>query len=249
MVIGMIANKFAGNELHIGLRNKEIKQTPLETDEDKEEDSVSPEPLIQLEFEEPGFWDKIKSGMRWSFTELSVTICKYTVSGMLIAGLIFNVVPQSFIQDYLGQPGFVSLFGITVIAALMYVCAVGHIPFIAALVASGAAPGVAITFLMAGAGTNIPELLTISRMIGKRAMILYFTMVVIISNTVGYLTNRLLMPGFTPVLDYNQTQHTISYANKMIIGFPDWAQHISSVILICYAIFALYKYIKGKTTK
>ena len=57
------------------------------------------------------------------------------------------------------------------------------------------------------------------------------------------------MPGFTPVLDYNQTQHTISYANKMIIGFPDWAQHISSVILICYAIFALYKYIKGKTAK
>ena len=218
-------------------------------DEDEEDDSVSPEPLIQLEFEEPGFWDKIKSGMRWSFTELSVTICKYTVSGMLIAGLIFNVVPQSFIQDYLGQPGFVSLLGITVIAALMYVCAVGHIPFIAALVASGAAPGVAITFLMAGAGTNIPELLTISKMIGKRAMIMYFTMVVIISNIVGYLTNRLLMPGFTPVLDYNQTQHTISYANKMIIGFPDWAQHISSVILICYAIFALYKYIKGKTTK
>ena len=82
MVIGMIANKFAGNELHIGLRNKEIKQTTLETDEDEEDDSVSPEPLIQLEFEEPGFWDKIKSGMRWSFTELSVTICKYTVSGM-----------------------------------------------------------------------------------------------------------------------------------------------------------------------
>ena len=95
------------------------KPNDIETDEDKEEDSVSTEPLIQLEFEEPGFWDKIKSGMRWSFTELSVTICKYTVSGMLIAGLIFNVVPQSFIQDYLGQPGFVSLFGITVIAALM----------------------------------------------------------------------------------------------------------------------------------
>ena len=66
---------------------------------------------------------------------------------------------------------------------------------------------------------------------------------------IPFLALLCLMPGFTPVLDYNQTQHTISYANKMIIGFPDWAQHISSVILICYAIFALYKYIKGKTTK
>ena len=250
MVIGMIANKFAGNELHIGLRNKEIKQTILENDEDGEEDAVSSEPLIQLEFEEPGFWDKIKSGMRWSFTELSVTICKYTVSGMLIAGLIFNVVPQSFIQDYLGQPGFVSLLGITRdCCTYVCVCSGTYSEFIAALCCQQERHlENAITFLMAGAGTNIPELLTISRMIGKRAMIMYFTMVVIISNVVGYLTNRLLMPGFTPVLDYNQTQHTISYANKMIISFPDWAQHISSVILICYAIYALYKYIKGKTT-
>ena len=82
---------------------------------------------------------------------------------MLIAGLIFNVFPQSAIQTYLGNPGFVSLFGITVVAAFMYVCAVGHIPFIAALVASGAAPGVAITFLMAGAATNIPGLVTIEQ--------------------------------------------------------------------------------------
>lgn len=248
-LIGVIANHFAGDELHIGLRNQKYGDSEVSVKLEMDDDSEEEGGMIQLEFEEMTFWEKIKSGLRWSATELAVTISKYSISGMLLAGLLFTIIPQSFIQDYLGQPGFVSLLGITVIAALMYVCAVGHIPFIAALVASGAAPGVAITFLMAGAGTNIPELLTISKMIGKRAMIMYFTMVVIISNVVGYLTNRLLMPGFTPVLDYNQTQHTISYANKMIISFPDWAQHISSVILICYAIFALYKYIKGKTTK
>lgn len=205
--------------------------------------------MIQLEFEEPGFWEKIKSGLRWSLTELSVTISKYTVTGMLIAGVLFNIVPQSFIQDYLGNPGFVSLFGITVVAALMYVCAVGHIPFIAALVASGAAPGVAITFLMAGAGTNIPELLTISKTIGKRAMFMYFGMVVVISNIVGYITNRLLMPGFTPVLNYDQTQHTISYANKMIVVMPGWIQNLCSGILVCYALYSLFKIIKGKAGK
>lgn len=57
---------------------------------------------------------------------------------MLTAALIFSLVPQTAIQRYLGNPGFVSLLGITVIAAVMYVCAVGHIPFIAAIVASGA---------------------------------------------------------------------------------------------------------------
>ncbi|MCB6202319.1 efflux transporter SaoE [Extibacter muris] len=248
MIIGIAANRFAKDELYIGLKKK--KEEPnLAMDTPKEEDAGKVEPMIQLEFEEPGFWEKVKSGLHWSLTELSVTISKYTVTGMLIAGILFNVVPQSFIQDYLGNPGFVSLLGITVIAALMYVCAVGHIPFIAALVASGAAPGVAITFLMAGAGTNIPELLTISKTIGKRAMLMYFGMVAVISNVVGYITNRLLMPGFTPVLNYDQAQHTISYANKMIVVMPGWLQNICSGILVCYALYSLFKIVKAKAGK
>lgn len=247
MIIGIVANHFAGNELHIGLRNKNKEEAEgtisLETDEEEEP------AMIQLEFEEPSVWEKLKSGLRWSFTELSVTISKYTVSGMLIAGFLFTVVPQSFVQDYLGNPGMISLLGITVVAALMYVCAVGHIPFIAALVASGAAPGVAITFLMAGAGTNIPELLTISKTIGKRAMFMYFPMVVVISNLVGYLTNRLLMPGFNPVLDFDRTSHTIQQANKLIIALPDWGEWICSGILVAYAAYALFTAIRSKMKK
>ena len=247
MIIGIVANHFAGNELHIGLRNKNNEEAEgtisLETDEEEEP------AMIQLEFEEPSVWEKLKSGLRWSFTELSVTISKYTVSGMLIAGFLFTVVPQSFVQDYLGNPGMISLLGITVVAALMYVCAVGYIPFIAALVASGAAPGVAITFLMAGAGTNIPELLTISKTIGKRAMFMYFSMVVVISNLVGYLTNRLLMPGFNPVLDFDRTSHTIQQANKLIIALPDWGEWICSGILVAYAAYALLKAIRSKMKK
>ena len=247
MIIGIVANHFAGNELHIGLRNKNNEEAEgtisLETDEEEEP------AMIQLEFEEPSVWEKLKSGLRWSFTELSVTISKYTVSGMLIAGFLFTVVPQSFVQDYLGNPGMSSLLGITVVAALMYVCAVGHIPFIAALVASGAAPGVAITFLMAGAGTNIPELLTISKTIGKRAMFMYFSMVVVISNLVGYLTNRLLMPGFNPVLDFDRTSHTIQQANKLIIALPDWGEWICSGILVAYAAYALSTAIRSKMKK
>ena len=247
MIIGIVANHFAGNELHIGLRNKNKEEAEgtisLETDEEEEP------AMIQLEFEEPSVWEKLKSGLRWSFTELSVTISKYTVSGMLIAGFLFTVVPQSFVQDYLGNPGMISLLGITVVAALMYVCAVGYIPFIAALVASGAAPGVAITFLMAGAGTNIPELLTISKTIGKRAMFMYFSMVVVISNLVGYLTNRLLMPGFNPVLDFDRTSHTIQQANKLIIALPDWGEWICSGILVAYAAYALSTAIRSKMKK
>lgn len=124
MLIGMIANKFAGDELHIGLRNKKYGGSEVSVklemdDEDEEEGSIGG--MIQLEFEEPTFWEKIKSGLRWSATELAVTVSKYSITGMLMAGFLFTIVPQSFIHDYLGQPGVISLVGIAVIAALMYV--------------------------------------------------------------------------------------------------------------------------------
>lgn len=245
MIIGVVANRYAGDELHIGInkihKKEEEEEGRITLEADEDDDAPA---MIQLEFEEPSFWEKVKSGLRWSLTELSVTISKYTVTGMLIAGFLFTVVPQSFVQDYLGNPGMISLLGITVVAGLMYVCAVGHIPFIAALVASGAAPGVAITFLMAGAGTNIPELLTITKTIGKRAMLMYFTMVVGISNLVGWITNKLLMPGFIPVLDFDRTSNTIAHANRLMVTIPEWGEWICSLVLIGYALYSLWKYIR-----
>ena len=93
----------------------------LEMDDEDEEEGAGIGGMIQLEFEEPSFWDKIKTGLRWSATELSVTVSKYSITGMLMAGFLFTIIPQSFIHDYLGQPGVISLIGIAVVAALMYV--------------------------------------------------------------------------------------------------------------------------------
>lgn len=230
MLIGIIANKFGGEELYYkpAYENKRI-QLNL---------SKAKRPVGQ----------RIKSGLRWSFTELATAISKYTVSGMLIAGVLFTVIPQGAIQRYLGDPGVVSLLGITVIAALMYVCAVGHIPFIAAIVASGAAPGVAITFLTAGCATNIAELISIRKTIGKRAVTLYAISVIAISQIGGYLTNKLL-PDFQPVLDFDKVTNSISSANAFIVEFPEWLQLICSLVLVAYAAAALYNMLKKAVKK
>ncbi len=225
MLIGTIANKLGGEELYykpayetkrIQLNLKRAKRTVAE---------------------------RVKMGLHWAFTELAVVISKFTVSGMLIGGLLFTVVPQSAIQRYLGDPGMISLLGITAVAALMYVCAVGHIPFIAAIVASGAAPGVAVTFLTAGCATNIAELISIRNLIGKRAVWIYATSVIILSQVGGLLTNWLL-PNFQPVLDFDRATNSISNANALIIEFPEWLQYGCSFILIGYACIALYRWVK-----
>lgn len=227
LLIGLIGNRFGGEELYYKPAYEEKTDGPK----------------LNLVWQKPTVWQKIKTGVHWSFTELAVTISKYTVSGMLMAGVLFTVVPQSAISRYLGDPGMVSLLGITVVAALMYVCAVGHIPFIAALVASGAAPGVAVTFLMAGCATNIAELLTIRRTIGKRSMWMYSGLVILLSQIAGYITNRLLT-NFTPVLDYDAVTNSISSANVLIVETPDWLQFGCSLVLIGYACFAFFRWLK-----
>lgn len=228
LIIGMVANRFGGPELYY-----------------KPAFEAAQQPKFKLQQEKPSFRARVLIGLRWSFTELAVTISKYTISGMLMAGVLFTVVPQSAITRYLGDPGMISLLGITVVAALMYVCAVGHIPFIAALVASGAAPGVAITFLMAGCATNIAELLTIRKTIGRRSVIMYSSMVILLSEIMGYVTNRLL-PNYQPVLDFDAVTHSISKANVLIVEVPGWIQSGCSLVLVAYACVSLVRWLKER---
>ena len=225
LLIGIIGNKLGGEELYY--KPAYEKQ----------------EPKIKLMMQKRSVGRRIKTGVRWAFTELAMAVSKYTVSGMLIAGVLFTVVPQGAIQRYLGDPGMVSLLGITVVAALMYVCAVGHIPFIAAIVASGAAPGVAITFLTAGCATNIAELISIRKTIGKRAVALYSISVIILSQVGGLLAN-ILLPDFQPVLDFDKATNSISSANVFLVEFPEWVQTICSMVLVVYALIALYRIVK-----
>ena len=229
MIIGTVANRFGGKEL--------FRQS-----------DISSEKKILLETEKPSIFGKLKNGLIWSFGELTPMVAKYAVSGMLLMGLLLNIVPQTAIQRYLGDPGFISLFGVTVVAALMYVCAVGHMPLVAALVASGASPGVAVTFLMAGASTNIAELLTINRTIGKRAMFMYAGLVVVLANIAGFLTNRILS-DFVPVFNFDTATRSIAAAGRLMISTPEWMKYICTCIITGFAIWSLCKYFFKRVKK
>ncbi len=104
-------------------------------------------------------------------------------------------------------------------------------------------------YLMAGAGTNVPELLTITKMIGKKAAFMYFSMVAVLGFASGYITNKLLMPDFKPMLDFNKTTNTIEMVNTMIVEIPAWGQYACSFVVIGFAMVALYRYLKRKFKK
>lgn len=219
LIVGILGNKLGKNELY-------IKQ-----DEDEEI-------AIELEEEELTIKQKIVEGLKWSFSELALTISKYVVIGMLVAGFITTVFPSSIIQKYLGNPGVLSLGSIAVLACVMYVCAVGHIPFIAALVASGASPGVAITFLIAGAATNLPELISMYNVIGKRTVAIYSITLTTSALVIGYITNKLLI-GKVSNLNISYTQDSINIANTIMLDIPDSMKYLCSFIIFIFFIKAM----------
>jgi hypothetical protein len=128
----------------------------------------------------------------------------------------------------------------------MYVCALGHIPFIAALVAAGTAPGIAITFLLSGVATNLPEILSIWKLIGKRAVVIYTSSVVLFGLIAGYVTNLMLGKNFTPQFDMSKAQTGINIANKMTFSFPSWLETFCAVCVIAVGIYSWFLYLKSK---
>jgi uncharacterized membrane protein YraQ (UPF0718 family) len=226
VAVGMAGNALAGRELQAPGLDAPAEQAGLEDGEHV--------PLS----------GKLLSGLQWGFADLGVQVSKYVLPGMLLAGLITTIVPSSLIQRYLGNPGLLSIGGIALIGAVMYVCAVGHIPFIAAMVASGAAPGVAVTFLMTGAATNLPELLSIYKLIGRRAVVIYNVGVVGISLLAGYITNRLLMPGFAPYFNLSHARQSIYLAGRLTLTSPDLVHYLCSAIVVCLGIYALWPGLK-----
>lgn len=117
---------------------------------------------------------------------------------------------------------------------------------IAALIASGASPGAAITFLMAGAATNIPEIISIGKMIGKRTATIYTVVISAYAMFIGFMTNKLLMPGFQRQMEYDEVTNAINYANKMMLSFPEWVKYVCSAIVFYFflksAFFKLRNY-------
>lgn len=219
-IIGIVGNNLAGEELYF--KNASIHmQGELQDDR--------------------SLTDKLRDGMSWVINDFGLTISKYVISGMLMAGFILVTFPSSLIQKYLGNPSALSLLNIAILASVMYVCAVGHIPFIAAMIASGASPGSAVTFLIAGASTNIAELISIYKMIGKRAAILYGGFVTLLSLFFGYITNLILMPGFKPSISISSIDYSINYANKLMVIFPEWSKYAASTIIFGFFSYAMYQ--------
>lgn len=123
------------------------------------------------------FGQKIKSALHYAFVEMMQDIGKWLVVGLVIAGLITVFVPDSFFAVFADKP-LLSMLLVLAFAIPMYLCATGSIPIAVALMMKGLSPGTALVLLMAGPAVNAASMLVISKVMGRRTLMLYLLSIV-----------------------------------------------------------------------
>lgn len=140
--------------------------------------------------EKESFTDKLKGGMGFAFNDLLHDIGKWFLLGIFLAGVISVFISPETINSYFGNE-YLSMVLMLAIAIPLYVCATASTPIAAALALKGISPGAALVFLLAGPATNVASLTVVSKILGKKAAVVYLTVIIVMSFVAGMLVNYL----------------------------------------------------------
>lgn len=139
-----------------------------------------------LNFKNKAKESKIKILFSQSFNEYK-KILPYIVMGMAIGAIIHGAFPQEFFQNYMKDYGVLGVFIAAFIGVLLYMNCTAMVPVALALTTSGIPLGIMMSFLIAGAGCSLPELILLKRIFKTSFLILFASMIVVIAISFGLL--------------------------------------------------------------
>lgn len=165
--------------------------------------------------------EKLRAGMRFAFDDLMADLAVWFLLGILLAGVISALVPESFISASFGG-GLVGYLGMLAVSLPMYVCASMSTPVAAALIMKGMSPGVALVLLMAGPATNMATITVVGGTMGKRTLAIYLAAIVLCTLTAAYATDTIYLAlGIS-------AQATAKAATEL---FPWWLELSAALLL------------------
>ena len=123
------------------------------------------------------FADRCVEALKFGFIEMMEDIGKWLVVGLIVAGLITVLVPDSFFEIFKDNT-FMSMLLVLCVSVPMYICATGSIPIAVALMIKGLTPGAALVMLMAGPACNVASILVVNRVLGRKTLLLYLAAII-----------------------------------------------------------------------
>lgn len=137
---------------------------------------------------------KIKIALKYAFVDMMQDIGKWLVMGIVIAGFITVLIPDSAFAVFKDNT-LASMLLVLAIAIPMYLCATGSIPIAVALMIKGLTPGAALVLLMAGPACNTASILVVRKVLGTRTLCLYLASIILGAVATGYAIDLLQSGG------------------------------------------------------
>ncbi|MBK1992007.1 permease [Campylobacter sp. 2018MI35] len=111
----------------------------------------------------------------------------YIIIGMAIGAIIHSFFPKDFFEIYLKDYGILAVFIAAFTGVLLYMNCTAMIPVALTLIQSGIPLGIMMSFLIAGAGCSLPELILLKRIFKLSFLILFASIIVLIAIIFGIL--------------------------------------------------------------
>jgi hypothetical protein len=131
----------------------------------------------------------------WGFAK---QIFPLLFGGVIVAGFLLGrpgheaLIPERWVQTLVGGNSLgANLFG-SVFGALMYFATLTEVPILQGLLGSGMGQGPALALLLAGPALSLPSMLVIRSVIGTQKMLVYVSLVVVLSTAAGMIFGTLM---------------------------------------------------------
>ena len=176
--------------------------------------------------------------LQYGFVKLPSELAVALIVGLVLAGLITLLLPSNLFEGVFSS-GAAAFLIATLIGLPLYICATASIPMAYALIASGLSPGAALVFLIVGPATNTATVVTLWKIIGHKATVIYLASLVVIAWAAGWALNASVDTQFVSAFGHSHEAATLSL----------W-QHLNGIALIAIlAVSLLSKVVRRPKTK
>lgn len=128
-------------------------------------------------------------GETWWFVKI---IFPLLLGGVFVVGVIGKLLPQQWVENWLGGSGVFPSFLATVIGQIMYMATMTEAPFVHKLMGLGMGKGPALALLLTGPGMSLPNILAIMKVFGFKKGIVYVLLLTVLGTLVGWFTGNFI---------------------------------------------------------
>lgn len=115
----------------------------------------------------------------------------YVLIGVGIGAVIHNWIPQSVVENVIGDNNPFAVLLATVVGVPMYGDIFGTLPIAEALFAKNVAVGTVLSFMMAVTALSLPSMILLSKVVKPKLLGIFITLVTIGIIIIGYLFNAI----------------------------------------------------------